>query len=244
MTIRKEKYTKEVLSEIVKTSDSLSEVLRKLGANPSGNTRNHIKNKIKKFDISTEHFTFNRSKRNYLKKDSSSYLCLQENNVRVPTRYLKAALIESGLTYKCMGENCQLVDGITWGGEELTLDVDHIDGNYRNNVINNLRFLCPNCHRLTKTFGYKGKPKNTCEECSKPVGRRSIRCVTCSNKNKLRGNAGITKFDYPPLEELIKGVELYGYRKYATLVGLSDNGLRKLLVRMGVKQLPQKIKNM
>lgn len=31
------------------------------------------------------------------------------------------------------------------------LDVDHIDGNHKNNEINNLWTLCANCHRL-KTF--------------------------------------------------------------------------------------------
>lgn len=31
------------------------------------------------------------------------------------------------------------------------LDVDHIDGNHKNNNINNLQTLCSNCHRL-KTF--------------------------------------------------------------------------------------------
>lgn len=31
------------------------------------------------------------------------------------------------------------------------LDVDHIDGNHKNNSIENLQTLCANCHRL-KTF--------------------------------------------------------------------------------------------
>jgi 5-methylcytosine-specific restriction endonuclease McrA len=31
------------------------------------------------------------------------------------------------------------------------LDVDHIDGNHRNNDISNLQVLCANCHRL-KTY--------------------------------------------------------------------------------------------
>lgn len=31
------------------------------------------------------------------------------------------------------------------------LDVDHIDGNHKNNCVENLQTLCANCHRL-KTF--------------------------------------------------------------------------------------------
>lgn len=31
-----------------------------------------------------------------------------------------------------------------------TLEIHHKDGNYKNNKINNLQVLCPNCHSLTK----------------------------------------------------------------------------------------------
>ncbi len=36
----------------------------------------------------------------------------------------------------------------------IPLEVEHIDGNYKNNVEENLILLCPNCHSLTST--YKG----------------------------------------------------------------------------------------
>ena len=36
----------------------------------------------------------------------------------------------------------------------IPLEIDHIDGDYRNNHEDNLRLLCPNCHSLTST--YKG----------------------------------------------------------------------------------------
>lgn len=36
------------------------------------------------------------------------------------------------------------------------LDVDHIDGNHKNNDINNLQTLCSNCHRL-KTYKQKSR---------------------------------------------------------------------------------------
>jgi hypothetical protein len=43
----------------------------------------------------------------------------------------------------------------------LTLEVDHIDGDYRNNLISNLRFLCPNCHRQTPNFAGRSRGKFT-----------------------------------------------------------------------------------
>lgn len=39
----------------------------------------------------------------------------------------------------------------------IPIELEHIDGNFRNNQIDNLKLLCPNCHSLTKT--YKGANK-------------------------------------------------------------------------------------
>lgn len=44
----------------------------------------------------------------------------------------------------------------------LVLQIDHIDGNRYNNILSNLRFLCPNCHSQTDTFTSKlGKNRYT-----------------------------------------------------------------------------------
>ncbi len=41
----------------------------------------------------------------------------------------------------------------------IPLEVDHIDGNSENNIENNLRLLCPNCHALTPFFKNMNKGK-------------------------------------------------------------------------------------
>lgn len=41
---------------------------------------------------------------------------------------------------------------------KIPLEIDHKDGNFRNNDENNIELICPNCHSLTPT--YKARNKN------------------------------------------------------------------------------------
>jgi hypothetical protein len=55
---------------------------------------------------------------------------------------------------KCMMCEWSQIHPITG---KIPLQVDHIDGNHKNNNEENLRLLCPNCHSLTPTFGFLNK---------------------------------------------------------------------------------------
>jgi hypothetical protein len=54
--------------------------------------------------------------------------------------------------YKC--EVCGISDH---NGKELTLQVDHIDGNPGDDSPNNVRLICPNCHSQTEFLGAANK---------------------------------------------------------------------------------------
>lgn len=46
-----------------------------------------------------------------------------------------------------------------WLGQKITLEIDHINGDNKDNDISNLRYLCPNCHSQTETW--RGRNRNS-----------------------------------------------------------------------------------
>ena len=47
-----------------------------------------------------------------------------------------------------------------WLNQKLILQLDHINGTHDDNRLENLRFLCPNCHSITDTYAGKNKTIN------------------------------------------------------------------------------------
>ena len=60
---------------------------------------------------------------------------------------LRKKIVMEEQDYKCL--HCENDE---WMGLRITLELDHIDGDTNNNVRENLRCLCPNCHSITDTW--------------------------------------------------------------------------------------------
>ena len=92
-------------------------------------------------------------------KDKAKKKALDRHISQHPKKLLsnqafKKILLTSGREYKC--EGCGISE---WKGKTLSLELEHKDGDCFNGDLNNLEFLCPNCHSLTDTF--RGRNKNT-----------------------------------------------------------------------------------
>jgi len=77
--------------------------------------------------------------------------------------------------HKC--EECGLTE---WLNKPITLELEHIDGDNRNNVKDNLKLLCPNCHSYTDTWkGRNSVRKKTMDYVSDEDFKEALR----SSKN-------------------------------------------------------------
>jgi hypothetical protein len=233
MANNKSKYTKELLQKAVDNSTSYAGVLRYFGIKQSGGMQTHLSSRIKKFNINTDHFL---GRRHNLGKHSPSRKTLKQILIRRPagstkekTPTLRRALIESGREHIC--EHCQL--GNEWNNKPLVLQIDHIDGDFLNNLSNNLRFLCPNCHTQTPTFGVSKRQtplkEYNCKCCGSPISKRAFRCQSCAaveRESKII-KIGLTKIKWPDINSLIEQVNETSYVAVGKNLGVSDNAVRK-----------------
>lgn len=154
------KYTRELLAPLVANSTSVAQILRKLSKPQLGSIHTHVSKVIRRLGLDTSHFTgraTNAGDQHQGGPGMSNWadvLVLQETRTKREAAFrLRRALIQSGVPYTCAVCNQDPV----WNGQELRLQVDHINGNWKDNRPGNLRFLCPNCHSQTPTHsGTKG----------------------------------------------------------------------------------------
>jgi hypothetical protein len=62
---------------------------------------------------------------------------------------IKCRLIEAGLK----DDRCERCGIGEWRGNPLSVQLHHINGDGKDNRLENLELLCPNCHSQTETYG-------------------------------------------------------------------------------------------
>lgn len=212
-------WNKDVFISAVKNNNTKAEVLREIGLAAKGGNYATFDKYVEKWNLDTSHFLgIRKPNNNQALPDSKIFVKDSSASHSAVVRRAKEVL-----NYTC--EICGNTGN--WQGKELVLQLDHINGDNSDNRKENLRFLCPNCHSQTDTFGSKNtdrKKKNKCLDCDSEISKSAKRCKTCSNQ-KIHG--GNTKIDWPDTKWLKTMVEKYSYLAVARRLGVSDNAVRK-----------------
>lgn len=144
------KYSDEEIRIFLAESYSLWEFCKKIGyKNKSSRTYQVIKQNLTDRNICLKDYPHLYKKLGITSKKSNQDI-FHKNSV-YDRKDLKRKIIKEGiLEYKC--SMCGIFE---WMDKPLSLQLDHINGINNDNRIENLRFLCPNCHTQTPTWGFK-----------------------------------------------------------------------------------------
>jgi hypothetical protein len=158
---RRARIPEEGLRELVQDSTSYADVMRGLGLEVNDTNHRRVRRAVARLGLDASHF----KRRSWGQPERPAptpiahriLIVLPDHAGRTNGTQLHRALSEMGVPYAC--EGC----GNTgeWLGQPITLQIDHIDGDWSDDRQENLRLLCPNCHAITTTWCRGGSRRPT-----------------------------------------------------------------------------------
>ena len=155
--------TKKEFKKILDNASTKAEVFDEVGIIRGGNSSKTLEKAAKYFELQDEYekllersFQFNKYFNIGKRKKKSNEEIFCKNSKYLKRGSIKKKLIKDfGFDYEC----ALCGNKGYWNENSLSLQLDHINGVSNDNRIENLRFLCPNCHSQTETFCGKRKKK-------------------------------------------------------------------------------------
>ncbi len=111
-------------------------------------SRKTLISRIEKLGLSTNHFD--------KKKTPTDKIFVVDSKYKFIPGIKKRLLRDFDVPYecsKCKNEKFTKRDGVLmWKDQEIVLQLEHKNGIHNDNRLDNLEFLCPNCHSQTSTY--------------------------------------------------------------------------------------------
>jgi hypothetical protein len=219
---------------LVEESLSLKDLLTKLGHNSiTGMSYGRMMRRIHRDNIDLTELR-KRSETHRLAKIKSILQGLRRKDADIfcensdYTKIRKRVKSRNLLPYSCAVCGCKAFHN----NLPLVLHMDHINGHRTDNRLENLRWLCPNCHSQTDTYTGKNrrKAKPECEKCGGPrsAGSRSKCCVKCYDPGR--------KIQWPDPDELRQLLTTTPTSKVAKKLGVSDVAVSKFCKKHKIKK--------
>ncbi len=240
-------YSRDVLTEAVTKSLSISGVVQNLGLQyRSGSAWNSIRRAILEYSLNTDHFrgkAHSKGRPSSNRLSTSQILVVTDGRNRTKPSLLRRAMLESGVPYQC--SSCGV--GSEWNGKKLVLEIDHKNGLWSDCRLYNLRFLCPNCHSQEPTSTRK---KNlilaTCSGCGIPIvsrvdskGTRDTTFCSPACGSRFSPRALQEKGSWPTESKLKAMVWEMPVERLAKEIGVSGSAVKKRCRRLGIGTPPR-----
>jgi Zn finger protein HypA/HybF involved in hydrogenase expression len=170
-----------------------------------------------------------------LKTITDLSLYLKIDGVKISSDSLRKKLIQQGLkNLRC--ENCL---NTHWLGKPISLELHHINGVKKDNRLDNLQILCPNCHAQTEHYrGRKKRKKVVCVDCNRKISNKSTYCRSCSMKRRAKRSPinldHLRRCVWPTKEELQEDLVTLPYTAIGRKYGVTDNSVRRWARKYGL----------
>lgn len=205
-------------------------------ATHNGSNNRTVKSRIEKYNIDISHFTsvvnpIKRTEENVFIKNSTA------SQATLRRWFLKGEYIP----YICSICGQEPI----WQKKELTLILDHINGENHDDRLENLRWVCPNCNQQLDTTNGKNiknvrqVKKYYCIDCGEEISKGATRCSNCENKRRTVpvDEMLITRKE---LKELIRTTP---FTTIASNFNVSDNAVRKWCDKFNLPRKKSDINN-
>lgn len=136
-------FSREELQSIVQKVFSYRELAKQLGyQRDGGGTIRSLHNMVEELKLDVSHF----KGKGWTGNNPDLTAFTTNSNKKNGSTFLKTLITIRGYR-KC--ESCGITE---WLGQEVFLQVHHINGEHSDNRLENLMMICPNCHALTDSY--------------------------------------------------------------------------------------------